>query len=815
MSTTEQHNAAVVEAALDAYRRGLTPLPIPRHSKGPTMAGWTKVRWPDPTTDTGEGEDAVRAAFEEYTAGGSTNLGVLLGEASGDLIDVDLDHPAAARLKSYLLPHTAAVHGRETSRKSHYWYRAKPGTLPATRRLRIPDKSGRGSGVSVEIRGNGAQTIVPPSIHPATAETYEWEGEPWGGDEGPAVVDGTELLAQVTLLGLCSVLLDAWPGPGQRHDAYVALAGGLLRYGDSQTVHPFWERNAGLVIRILAQATHDEDGPEQREREAIYTTKRRLREGGEATGFTRLAEYIGEESVQIVERLVRDAEAVAGFVPDVAGDVPGWQPPWASQWDGLTIELDEDAPAPAFVDGDDSSEPRSLGAIRPDNGQPVAGDEPYGKAGEAEEAGPDDDVEDAREDLDPLDARPSSWSPVDLEPYLTGKLKVPAPEVCRRNDGACLMYRGRVNMLFGSSESAKSWIAMAICLQEIEAGGRALYLDFEDEPVQTLNRLRLLGAVDDDLRAQFSYIRPEGPLADMQRNKWGKDQPTKSGEFAQDQFDMALQTLDPDIIVADGMTALYGLHGLDANDAVSTDVITSWLKRLTRNGRSTVIIIDHQAKSAEKGSMPIGSQHKVAMVQGTLLQVWPIKQPMPGDVGEMELVVLKDRPGQVRAHSQKTGGRGKAQVAGVVTLDSRTEGRSSLVITPPRRTPSGGGGTLNAEGEDVNDVERRVELDFTDMSKVMEKMAQRQDDEDTVIGAFKGEIGAELSSRALYDLVDADLPRSRTKSALGRLISRGWIMAVRGRGGNQYTLVAVGEDGTEERDLDAAENGKESEDAGA
>ena len=794
MSTTEKHNAAVVEAALDAYRRGLTPLPIPRHSKAPTMAGWTKLRWPDPTTDTGEGEDAVRAAFEAYTAGGSTNLGVLLGEASGDLIDVDLDHPAAARLKSYLLPYTAAVHGRETSRKSHYWYRAKPGTLPATRRLRIPDKSGRGSGVSVEIRGNGSQTIVPPSIHPATAETYEWEGEPWGGDEGPALVDGTELLAQVTLLGLCSVLLDAWPGPGQRHDAYVALAGGLLRYGDSQTVHPFWERNAGLVIRTLALATHDEDGAEQREREAIYTTKRRLREGGEATGFTRLAEYIGEESVQIVERLVRDAESVAGFVPDVAGDVPGWQPPWARQWDGLKIELDEKAPAPEFAEAADAEGPRSLGALLPEHG-----DEGAGGSLDVEE---EDSDEDTIENLDPLDARPSSWSPVDLEPYLTGKLTVPDPEVCRRNDGVCLMYRGRVNMLFGSSESAKSWIAMAICLQEIEAGGRALYLDFEDEPVQTLNRLRLLGAVDDDLRAQFSYIRPEGPLADMQRNKWGKDQPTKSGEFAQDQFDMALTSLDPDIIVADGMTALYGLHGLDANDAVSTDVITSWLKRLTRNGRSTVIIIDHQAKSAEKGSMPIGSQHKVAMVQGTLLQVWPIKQPMPGDVGEMELVVLKDRPGQVRAHSQKTGGRGKAQVAGVVTLDSRAEGRSSLVITPPRRTPSGGGGTLDAAGEDVNDVERRVELDFTDMSKMMEKIAQRQDDEDTVIGAFRGEVGIRLSSRDLFDIVDPDLPRKRAKAALDRLIARGWIMAAGGRGGRQYTLIAVGEDGPAERDLD-------------
>ena len=50
--------------------------------------------------------------------------------------------------------------------------------------------------------------------------------------------------------------------------------------------------------------------------------------------------------------------------------------------------------------------------------------------------------------------------------------------------------------------------------------------------------------------------------------------------------------------------------------------------------------------------------------------------------------------------------------------------------------------------------------------------------------------------------MDPDLPRERTKAALDRLISRGWIMAEGGRGGRQYTLVAVGEDGPVERDLD-------------
>lgn len=104
-----------------------------------------------------------------------------------------------------------------------------------------------------------------------------------------------------------------------------------------------------------------------------------------------------------------------------------------------------------------------------------------------------------------------------------------------------------------------------------------------------------------------------------------------------------------------------------------------------------------------------------------------------------------------------------------------------------------------------------MELDFTDMSKAMEKLAQRQDDEDTVIGAFRGEVGIRLVSRDLFALVDSDLPRERTKAALDRLISRGWIMAEGGRGGRQYTLVAVGEDGPVERDLDD----KESEDTNA
>ena len=73
--------------------------------------------------------------------------------------------------------------------------------------------------------------MIPPSIHPS-GESYRWEGTPWGGEDGPAVVNGRVLATQVALLALGTVLLDGWPKQGSRHEAYLALAGGLLRQGD-------------------------------------------------------------------------------------------------------------------------------------------------------------------------------------------------------------------------------------------------------------------------------------------------------------------------------------------------------------------------------------------------------------------------------------------------------------------------------------------------------------------------------------------------------------------------------------------------------
>src|SRR5690625_761940 len=354
-----------------------------------------------------------------------------------------------------------------------------------------------------------------------------------------------------------------------------------------------------------------------------------------------------------------------------------------------------------------------------------------------------------------------------------------------REDGAGLMYRGRVNMLYGSSETAKSWIALYTCMQEIARGERVIYLDFEDEPEITLSRLGALGAPPDGIRLQFTYIRPEEPLAPMQRNEFGS-QITSVGQANHYALNTALTDIDPSLIVADGMTELYGMHGLDPNDAMSTAVITSWLKSLARNGRTTVIIIDHTSKSAVKGSLPIGSQHKQAMVQGTLLQVWPLRQPMPGAVGEVELVVVKDRPGKVRERSVKSGE--KAQVSARVIIDSsKAADETTLTIGVPSHI-----------AEEA--VDSQVTVDLAVSRDAERAEAQRRWEERIARNAFEGDLDRKMVLQDIYKAMHGFGNKAAVTAALKRMLDSGQIVKEkaeakgRGRPPWPYSLTMAGYD---------------------
>ena len=164
-----------VEAAIDYCIRGWSPVPIPHRSKNPGIRGWEQLRIK---------ADDVPSYFTSETQ----NIGILLGEPSGWLIDVDLDHPRCVALADEYLPATPAVFGRPGKPRSHRIYQVQ--SPVATKKHKS-----KSAGMLVELRSTGMQTIFPPSTH-ESGEPITWEVE----DAEPALVDPEELLAAVECL---------------------------------------------------------------------------------------------------------------------------------------------------------------------------------------------------------------------------------------------------------------------------------------------------------------------------------------------------------------------------------------------------------------------------------------------------------------------------------------------------------------------------------------------------------------------------------------------------------------------------------------
>ena len=134
------------EAALEYVNRGLSPIPVPFKQKGPQTVRWQNLR-------------LEKADISKYFGQNPLNVGVLNGEPSGGLIDVDLDAPEAVMLASYFLPDTGSIFGRESKRQSHRLYIAEPPGSTKT----FQDVDGA---MLVEYRSTGSQTIFPGSVHP-------------------------------------------------------------------------------------------------------------------------------------------------------------------------------------------------------------------------------------------------------------------------------------------------------------------------------------------------------------------------------------------------------------------------------------------------------------------------------------------------------------------------------------------------------------------------------------------------------------------------------------------------------------------------
>lgn len=147
----------MLSAALYLVSLGLSVhwlVPPRAGGKAPIHLDWAKR----PRTSS----DVLRSQFRAHY-----NLGIRTGWVLGafSIVVVDLDDAAAVAWALSHLPHTPL---RVLTRKGEHWYFAcpLPPRLPALTRARVAK-------MALDVRGEGGQVVVPPSVHPL-GPVYRW-----------------------------------------------------------------------------------------------------------------------------------------------------------------------------------------------------------------------------------------------------------------------------------------------------------------------------------------------------------------------------------------------------------------------------------------------------------------------------------------------------------------------------------------------------------------------------------------------------------------------------------------------------------------
>src|SRR5205807_1368407 len=131
--------------------------------------------------------------------------------------------------------------------------------------------------------------VFPPSLHKETGERIAWVTF-----TEPAEVQLAELQRAVQELAACALLARHWPVKGTRQDAFLALAGGLLRAG--------WQQDwVERFVEALAVATEDEEARKRVQAVAQTAAKQVL--DGKTTGWPKLKELLGSVGKDLVSRV--------------------------------------------------------------------------------------------------------------------------------------------------------------------------------------------------------------------------------------------------------------------------------------------------------------------------------------------------------------------------------------------------------------------------------------------------------------------------------------------------------------------------------
>lgn len=186
-SSPEKSRHDVLHSARKYIQRHWRVVPVHPKEKVPRQKDW-------------QNERIKESEISDYVHE-DDNIGILWGNPSHWLVDIDLDCKEAVVLAPSFLPKTDRVYGRESRPASHYLYESKG---VESVKFNDPESSDSTKACLLEIRSTGLQSIVPPSIHPS-GERVRWNkrGE-------PAVVPPGQLRIAVERVAAAALLTRRW-----------------------------------------------------------------------------------------------------------------------------------------------------------------------------------------------------------------------------------------------------------------------------------------------------------------------------------------------------------------------------------------------------------------------------------------------------------------------------------------------------------------------------------------------------------------------------------------------------------------------------
>ena len=246
------------------------------------------------------------------------------------------------------------------------------------------------------------------------------------------------------------------------------------------------------------------------------------------------------------------------------------------------------------------------------------------------EPDPFDDERDShvRARYEPAATGPQWWAP--RERFLsTGERR---PAALTRSDGQTIIYLHTLNWVSGLPACGKSWIGLLAAL----ASPRSIYVDFEDGPQTLGERSLLLGA--------FAHVQNSDMFRYVSGYDIRNDDPDQPPGVIRDAVDWVG---DGVVIIDTAGSAGCPMDGSDVRDWLDM-MVTPW-----RRNNATVVILDHIPKRSEgRAAGPIGSIHKMAVVDGACLRV--IGEPWNKTTdGHITLICEKDRLGELPATAGK------------------------------------------------------------------------------------------------------------------------------------------------------------------